>query len=140
LSSQVSQNFSHIPVFLRLSGRRKRSLIMSISPNQQIRPDNAVEGFEFPLRPGARNTRFRCFAPLYRKAACPGRPWRSRDLGRWAEPEPDQRLRRQQCDVVVAGRAIDLYQVTGAAVRASGAADAGEGRAVVSVKWRGQGQ
>jgi hypothetical protein len=38
LSRQVSQNFSHVPVFLRLSGRRKIFDHVDFPPNQQIRP------------------------------------------------------------------------------------------------------
>jgi hypothetical protein len=38
LASQVSQDFSRVPVFLRLSGRRKNFDHVD-PPNQQIRPE-----------------------------------------------------------------------------------------------------
>jgi hypothetical protein len=47
LSRQVSQNFCHIPVFLRLSGRRKILDHVDFPPISRSSRGNASEGFEF---------------------------------------------------------------------------------------------
>ena len=47
LSCQVPQDFSHVPVFLRLRGRREIFDHVDFPPIGLIGSTNAVEGFEF---------------------------------------------------------------------------------------------
>jgi hypothetical protein len=63
----------------------------------------------YPLRrPHFTDTTARPLAPHPQHRT---RPLRSRTLALWAEPEPQQKLRRQPRDVV-AGRTIDLDEIT----------------------------